>query len=532
MPLHRNILAALSALALFGPARAAPATLRVTGGQIAAARETDGISVYRGLPFAAPPVGALRWRAPAAVVGWHGVRPVDMFGSDCLQSISAASPATRPKSEDCLYLNVWTSAPSKARKPVFVWFHGGASIVGSGAQPQFDGTALARQGVIVVTANYRLGPLGFLSTAGLSRESGYGGSGNYGFMDQIAALRWVKANIAAFGGDADAVTIGGESAGSVSTSTLMASPLAKGLFARVIGESGSAFRVAEQGSMGATTLAAEASRAKRLLDALTLPDDPEQLRAVPAADVLAAANRTGLYYNLPTVDGKVLPRSPWNLFAAHQHNNVPLLVGWNSDEGTMQAMATLAPVPQLLARYYGAGGGELARYYTSTSPDDEKAIFRIAGDNGIAFSTWRWAMAQARYGSGPVYLYEFDRAPPLPAGWPGARNGVERAGAFHGSEIVYVFNSLSSEPSWAFTEDDRRIARQMSAYWANFIKRGDPNGPGLPAWPHYEPNKDPHRMRIGLVTAAEPDGDYQRFMAIWKVRQRIDPPEPAFPTAP
>jgi len=514
-----------------GPAQADSAgMLTIDGGRIAIpAAAPDGVTSFKGLPYAAPPVGALRWRPPAPVAAWSGVRASDRFAPDCMQKPSpAASPATRSRSEDCLYLNVWSAAPRRAHQPVFVWFHGGGSRVGSGAQPQYDGAALARKGVVVVTINYRLGPLGFLSSRALSAESGYGASGNYGFMDDIAALRWVQRNIASFGGDPKRVTIGGQSSGSVSTGVLMASPLAVGLFQQAIGESGSVFRVAELGSMGATGIAVEEARGDHLAAALGAKS-LTALRAVPADKILAAADKSGMYFNLPVVDGHVLPAAPWQIFAAHRQNDVPLLVGWNSDEGSLQGMGPLAPLPELLTKLYGAEASKVAAFYPAATPDSLYIETKAAGDNSIAYPAWKWAIAQQRFGAHPVYVYQFDRAPPLSPGAFGPEFDVKKAGAFHGAEKVYVFDTLASQPTWAVTEDDRRVATQMSGYWANFIKTGNPNGAGLPEWPRYDPAARPQRMRIGLETGAIADPDFAKFQALLVAHARIDPAEPVGP---
>lgn len=512
-------------------AQTAPVRTRVIdGGRIAIpSPAADGVTSFKGLPYAAAPVGPLRWRPPAPVVAWRDVRSSDHFAPDCMQKPSpTSSPATRPRSEDCLYLNVWSAAPRAARQPVFVWFHGGGSRVGSGAQPQYDGAALARRGVVVVTVNYRLGPLGFLASRALSAESGYGASGNYGFMDDIAALRWVQRNIAQFGGDPKRVTIGGESSGSVTTGLLMASPLAAGLFQQAIGESGSVFRVAELGSMGATGLAVEEARGDRLAAAIGAPT-LAALRAVPADAILDAADKTGAYFNLPVVDGHVLPDAPWRVFESHRQNDVPLLVGWNSDEGSLQRMGPLAPLPELLAKYYGPAAATILPFYPGAVTGKLDVESKAAGENSIAYPTWKWAIAQRRFGTHPVYVYQFDRAPPLPQGAFGPTFDVRNAGAFHGSEMVYVFDTLASQPTWHVSEDDRRVAAQMSGYWANFIKTGDPNGAGLPHWPRYDPASRPQRMRIGLETGAIPDPDFAKFTAIMAAHRAIDPADPSRP---
>jgi para-nitrobenzyl esterase len=519
----------LSGVGASARAGSRPATLVVDGGLVAVpAPRPDGVTSFKGLPYAAPPVGPSRWRPPAPLIAWSGVRSAESFGPDCMQAPSEnSSPPSRPRSEDCLYLNVWTAAAKGKKQPVYVWIHGGGSRVGSGAQPQFDGGALAKTGIVVVTINYRLGPFGFLSTSALSAESGYGASGNYGFMDDIAALRWVQRNIAAFGGDPTRVTLGGESSGSVSTSTLMVSPLAAGLFHRAIGESGSAFRVAEPGSMGATSLAAEEHKGDALARVLGATD-LAQLRAAPAEVILTEGGRMGIYFNLPVVDGHVLPDAPWRLFQAHRYNDVPLLVGWNAQEGSLSMAGLAGTLPQLLGKYYRTEAAKIAPFYPAASPDDIHAKIMAAGDNNIAFGTWKWGIAQQRFGGNPVYIYEFDRAPPVPPGTFGAFD-VTLAGAYHGSEMVYAFDTLGAQPTWAVTDADRRVARQMSGYWANFIKTGNPNGAGLPAWPRYDPAQGPGRMRIGLKTGAETDPDYARYLAIEAAHDRVDPLLPVAP---
>jgi para-nitrobenzyl esterase len=533
-PVWRRILLRGCAISLMGaPAAGAgqPAqVIAVDGGMIAVPSPgPDGVIRLKGVPYAAPPVGMLRWRPPAPVVPWEGVRATARFAADCMQKPSdRASPAANRRSEDCLYLNVWRAAEPKAGRPVFLWIHGGGSREGSGAQPQFDGTALARKGVVVVTINYRLGPLGFLSTRALSAESGYGASGNYGLMDDLAALRWVQRNIGAFGGDPRRVTVGGESSGAVSTGVLMASPLAAGLFHQAIGESGSVFRIAGFGSMGAQGLAFEESKGETLM-ARVGARDLAALRAVPATTLLAAADGMGVFFNLPVVDGHVLPDSPWHVFAAHRQNDVPLLVGWNADEGSLERMADHWTLASLLKRFYGPSAPEVAALYPEATPGDIDVATEAVGDNAIAYSTWKWAVAQERFGKHPVYLYRFDRAPPVPDGAFGPALDARLAGAFHGSEMVYVFDTLASQPRWAITADDRRIAAQMSAYWANFITTGSPDGPGLPAWPPYNEAAGPQRMRIGLVTKAEPDPDHARFAALMAAHAHVDAPDPAPP---
>jgi para-nitrobenzyl esterase len=515
-------------------APAPPSTIAIDGGRvIRPAADAEGITSFKGLPYAAPPVGPRRWRPPAPVVPWAQPRRADAFGADCFQAVSGESPASRPRSEDCLYLNVWTPAGQNAAKlPVYVWFHGGGSRVGSGAEPVFDGSAMARKGIVVVTVNYRLGPFGFLSTPELSRESLHGASGNYGFMDDLAALRWVKRNIATFG-ETRAGDDRRRSSGSVTTSVLMVSPQAKGLFRQAIGESGSSLRVHEYGSMGATSLADEEAKGGKLMAALGV-GTLAGMRAASAQQVLDASVRAGTFYNLPVVDGALLPDAPWRIFARHRQNDVPLLVGWNAQEGSVNLLLGHKPFSELLKGYYGAEAARIAPFYAARSEDDLQAYVRAAGDNGIAYGTWKWAYAQTLSGRQPVYAYEFDHAPAIPAGAFGPHFDVRLAGAFHGAEIPYAFDTLASRPDWAVTVVDRGIAGTMSTYWSNFIKTGNPNGGGgtsgsLPLWPRYTPDSAPQRMRIAEVSRAEADPDLARFLAIKAVHDRIDPTDPSLP---
>jgi para-nitrobenzyl esterase len=529
---------------VYGQATASQPSIVVEGGKIVVPpARPGGIIRLAGIPYAAPPIGPLRWRAPLPVKPWSGVRDTGDFAADCLQPVSAASPAGRPKSEDCLYLNIWTQGLAGGRRPVFVWIHGGGSQFGSGAQPQFDGSSLAKRGIVVVTINYRLGALGFLSSTALSAESGYHTSGNYGFMDDIAALQWVKRNIAKFGGDPAQVTIGGESSGSVSTGTLMSSPHAAGLFQRVIGESGSVFRLAGNGSMGATSLGGEEAKGDRLFATVlgrkqgpSTARDLVRLRDMPGQAILAVTARMSQadFFNLPVVDGYILPDAPWQLFAHHRHNDVPLLVGWNSGEGSMEMMftGTLPPRDVLLHKDYGAAASVVAPYYPATNADQTRQLLKIAGDYAFGYPNWKWAAAQSQFGKAPVYVYEFDHAPPVPAGYFGAGFDVKWAGAFHGSEITYVFDNLDSERGWLVTPQDRAIAAKMSAYWAAFIKSGSPNATGLSPWPRYQLGSQAFRMQIGEVTAAGPDPDLERFEGIKAAHDAVDGPEPAPPRRP
>jgi para-nitrobenzyl esterase len=444
---------------------------------------SSGMRCFKGIPYAAAPVGPLRWRPPQPVAPWPGARRSDVFGPNAIQGtvFDDIDPFAIGVSEDCLYLNIWTPALGTAeRLPVMVWIHGGGFAVGFGAEPRYDGAHLAAKGIVVVTLNYRLNALGFLAHPELTAESPEGASGNYGLLDQIAALRWIQRNIAAFGGDASAVTIAGESGGSTSVCSLMASPLARGLFARAIGESGAMFPSPGR-SHASLAKAEQAGLAfSRKVGAASLAE----LRALPAESILAGSPGIGFR---PIVDGFLLPRPPAEIFAAGDQNDAPLMAGWNKDEGfnftLLPAGETNTPYREQVRALFGARSEAALSFYPA-GPDAEKASARaLGGDITIIHGTWAWIEAQKKTGRSAIYRFRFDKTPLTPEGWFGPRPSAE-AGAFHAGEILYVFDNLDAFP-WLITADDREIARLTSNYWANFIKTGNPNGAGLPSWPSF-----------------------------------------------
>jgi para-nitrobenzyl esterase len=455
----------------------APAAVTVDGGQIAGT-SADGVRVFKGIPFAAPPVGELRWKAPQPIVAWSGVKPADAFGPQCMQQpYPANSPyasAPSPTSEDCLYLNVWTAAGTGDKRPVMVWIHGGAWTRGSGATPTYDGAALARKGVVVVTTNYRLGPFGFLAHPELTAESAHHSSGNYAILDHIAALTWVQKNIAAFGGNPANVTIFGESAGSWSVNVVQATPLAKGLFHRAIGESGAQF--------ARTARLTDAEKGGVALAAAVGADSLKALRGVPADKILAVQSfRSGV-----SVDGWVLPEDVRSLFTQKKQNDVPVLIGSNANEWT--TLSNPAQFPKTLdefhtrmaAQFPGLAAELNAVYPVKTDTDIAGAMLGLGRDQTFTLEMRTWARMVVA-GGRKAFLYQFTRVPPGPnPAW----------GAYHASEIAYAFNNLSSRP-WA-TDVDKRLADQMSSYWVNFAAAGDPNGTGLPAWAPYDAATEPY----------------------------------------
>jgi len=437
-----------------------------------------GVKAFKGVPYAQAPVGALRWQAPQPAPAWSGVRQAAAFGPRCMQLPLFSDMVFRSNgmSEDCLYLNVWTpAARANDGLPVLVYFYGGGLQGGDASEPRYDGAAMARQGIVAVTVNYRLGAFGFMAHPELSAESSHKASGNYGFMDQAAALRWVRANIAAFGGDPRRVTIAGESAGSFSVSAQMASPLAKDLIAGAIGESGALLGLNPLPGLRDSEAAGEQFGA--MLNAPTLA----QLRALPADVVLRGTSGPNTWRFGAIVDGYVLPRSPADIYAAGQQARVPLLAGWNSAEGGAEAIlgqggaATEQAFRAGLQRLYGEKAAAARQAYGG---DVARAARELASDRFIGFGTWRWIDAHARSSGQPVYRYYYTQ--PRPA----TRSGDPAAsGASHSAEIEYVLGNLDGNPVYAWTEADRAVSRQAQAYFANFIKTGNPNGSGLPQWP-------------------------------------------------
>ncbi|MBI3210463.1 MAG: carboxylesterase family protein [Candidatus Solibacter usitatus] len=428
---------------------------------------SEGVQTYKGIPFAAPPVGDLRWKAPQPVAAWKQVRQATAFGAPCVQTPYAAgslyASAMPPVSEDCLSLNVWTAAKSPAEKrPVMVWIHGGALTRGWGGTPTYDGGNFAKKGVVLVTVNYRLGVFGFFAHPELTAESPHRASGNQGLLDQVAALRWVHENISAFGGDPGNVTIFGESAGSWSVNYLMATPLAKGLIHRVIGESGAAFSVMRSLTDG--------EKAGEKLGTL------KDLRAKSADEIQKASSAA-----VTVVDGWMLREPVHAIFAAGKQNDVPLIAGFNADEATA-FLTTLGPaVPaeaferQIKERFGDSAEAFKKAYPASTPQENRQVLLDSWRDQVFGWQMRTWARQQTKTGKSPVYHYFFSRVPPGPSS--------ARFGAYHAAEIAYVFGNLAASRPWQ--NADRTLSEAMQNYWINFAKTGDPNGKGLAAWPKF-----------------------------------------------
>ena len=486
--------------------------VRIAGGMVQGTEEAGGVRRFAGLPFAAPPVGALRWREPRAAAPWKGVRDATRFGPRCMQLPIFGDMVFRSNgmSEDCLYLNVWAPPrrPSSERAltvlaPVLVYFYGGGFVAGDGSEFRYDGASLARHGLVVVTVNYRLGVFGFLAHPELTRESPHHASGDYGLLDQVAALQWVRANIAAFGGDPRHVTIGGESAGSISVNAQMASPLSRRLIAGAIGESGGMIHpTAQPLSLDSAEHLGEAfadSAGVRTLAAL---------RGLPAESILATSGRPGNRRSRATVDGYFLPATPAQIFAAGAQAHVPLLVGWNSEESDWRDLLgdrepTTEQYAAVLRERFGEQAGQiLALLPDSTPAQVMNAASFVAGAQFIAYSTWKWADLQRRTGRRAVYVYLY--AHPRPAAKDPAQN-PPHTGAVHSAEIEYALGNLSTNQVYAWTSDDSAVSETMQAYFANFVKTGNPNGSGLPAWPATLSGDASPVMVLDVQPAAAPD---------------------------
>lgn len=475
--------------------------VKLDSGQVSGiAGATPEMRIYKGVPFAAPPVGHLRWRVPQPVAHWDGVRLANAFGPICMQN-AAGGGVDQKVSEDCLYLNVWTAAKSAGEKrPVMVWIYGGGYNVGSGSQPEYDGEALARKGAVVVTINYRLGVFGFFSHPDLTRESDRRGAGNFGLLDSISALQWVQKNIAAFGGDPKRVTIMGESAGAGLVANLMVSPQAKGLFHRAIGES-SSWTTATIGRL--STLAEAEQAGMKFADGLGAKSLAD-LRSKPADQILKAGRGAG-----PIVDGWSIPDDPGKVFAQGKQNDVPVLVGSNRDESFGATPANAAQFTEQVRRRYGDGADSFLKAYPGATDEQAKDSAFLAGRDEMAWVMRNWARMEARTGKSKSYIFFFTHQPPAQQNAKGGKFAPGARGtAVHTSEIPYVFNNLRGNRAW--TDVDRQVADTMSSYWVNFAAIGDPNGKGLPKWLNYDESKNKSAMEFGDKPAmASPPNDAQ-----------------------
>ena len=506
---------ALSAVLSAGsPAQAQISEVNVTGGRVAGVA-ANGIVAFKGIPFAAPPVGELRWKATQPLRAWSGVKQTTKYGPSCMQDplfvkLFGAAPDL---SEDCLYLNVWTPAKSASDAlPVMVWIYGGGFVGGMTGIPVYDGTRLAEKGVVLVSVAYRLGVFGFLAHPALTKESGKG-SGNFGLQDQIAGLRWVKENIARFGGDPSRVTIFGESAGGIAVSMLAASPAAKGLFHRAISESGGSFgppRFATEGGQNVPPLRVAEAAGQSFLTKLGAADiaaaralPPEKLQAAQGPGLSA----TNAFW--PVFDGDVLPGDQYELYTAGRFNDTPVLIGTNSDEGAMFAPPGITPTmveTQVRAGFGTHADAILAAYPHGTDAQAAQASKDLMRDSVFGWHTWAWALLHSQKGKGKAYVYYFDH-----------RTTRSVVGANHGDEIAYVFRNLNVGgvlgPPTPQRPEDLAMSDLLSSYWVNFAKTGDPNGPGLPAWPAFTP-ADQRAMHLDAKSSARPVPNMKSIKAL------------------
>jgi para-nitrobenzyl esterase len=513
-----------------------PEQVKIDSGLIAGtASGQPSVRVFKGIPFAAPPLGENRWKAPQPVAKWDGVRKADAFGAPCAAgpagggrgggrgaapgaaAPAAAAPAPPPReparSEDCLYLNVWTSATSpNDRRPVMMWIYGGGFTGGSGGLTWYDGENLASKGPVIVTMNYRLGSLGFFAHPELAKESGHNASGNYGMMDAIAALQWIKRNISAFGGDPNNVTIAGESAGAMMVGALVGSPLAKGLFNRAIAQSGGYMGLTMGRMTPGQTAQANGVKTMEALGVKTLAE----LRAKPLNEL------TGLSAGGLIVDGHVIPEDLSLTFMNGKQNVVDVLTGSNKDEANFGLCfgsvgrgggpgPTLETFKANAQRRFGEAADDYVKLYGVTADAQAQPAAHMACGDEINWNMRQWAAAQAKAGK-KAYTYFFTRIPTI-------NGGPSPQGATHTAEISYAFNNPKGQANQTWNEVDTKLADQMSSYWVNFISKGDPNGNGLPKWPEYKELMSGRVMVFGdtpQVESATPTAKLSFYQAAYQ----------------
>ena len=485
-----------------------------------AGKSASGVRSFKGIPYAAPPVGDLRWQAPQPSKNWTDVRDATKFAARCMQQPIFNDMVFRSAgmSEDCLYLNVWTSASKKDEKlPVLVYFYGGGFVAGDASEPRYDGESLAAKGMVVVTMSYRLGVYGFMAHPELTKESPNRASGNYGLLDQSAAIRWVSENIAAFGGDPNKITIGGESAGSFSVSAQMASPLSRNLINGAIGESGSVLStksglrfaaLAEGEKKGAEFAASLNANSLKELKSLTT----EQIQE---------ATKTPWKWSFPmTVDGYFFTESPITTYEAGRQAKIPLLVGWNSEESNWRAVMTNnEPTPEnyekVLNEKFGDKAAEVAKLYPGKTREQIiESSNDLAGDQFIAYSTWKWADLQSRTSGKNVYRYYF--AHPRPKMKDAKDDSQTPQGAVHSAEIEYAFGNLPLNNVFAWTDADYKVSNVMQNFFANFIKTGNPNGANLPEWKSLSTNEPIYFMRFDMNSGSQIEKNRARYLFLDK----------------
>jgi para-nitrobenzyl esterase len=445
----------------------------------------DGLRIYRGIPYAAPPVGELRWKAPQPAQKWSGILPADKFGPASIQNNPAITDLA-PPGEDCLYLNIWKPVKIPDDKlAVMVWIHGGGFVAGTPAEQLYHSENIAKKGVVVVSIGYRLGILGFLAHPGLSAENDRHVSGNYGLLDMIAGLKWVQKNIAAFGGDPGKVTIFGESAGGIAVSMLCASPLAKGLFNGAISQSGGSFGPVRSGGGPGENMQSlkDAEKAGKEWALKLGAQTASELRKLPADKLMISMPGQGIGW--PVMDGWIIPDDQYRLYEAGKYNDVPVLAGYNSDEG---ATFPGAPTPDAYEKSvrdrYGNFADKLLQFYPPGKGEKARAGRDLMRDTAFGWHTWTWARLQTKTGNSKAFLYYFDHHPAYQPDSPKAGFG-----AAHSDEMPLVFHQFGLPGRPAKNDIDVAMSEIIISYWTNFAKYGDPNGKGLPEWPAYSDKK-------------------------------------------
>ena len=500
--------------------------------------DDSGIRTFKGIPFAAPPVGDLRWKEPQPVKNWEGVRKADKFGPRAMQRAIFGDMGFRSDgmSEDCLYLNVWTPALSaNERLPVLVYFYGGGFAAGDGSEYRYDGESMARKGIVSVTVNYRLSIFGFMSHPELTKESPHHASGNYGLLDQAAALKWVSENIAAFGGDPKRVTIAGESAGSYSVSAQMASPLSRKLIAGAIGESGSLL------DTHPTNALAQGEKYGQKFAEMAGAKSIAEMRKIPSAKLVEVGTNHEFELFPVVVDGYFFPQEPAAIFEAGQQAHVPLLVGWNSEEMNFRALMgpdkpTKENFTKAVQKAFSIDAAEVLKLYNPSSDKEvEQVATDLAGDRFIGFSTWKWSDLHAKTGGSPVYRYYYARPRPAMreemgnavAGLAGgivkdanAKKAPAATGAVHSAEIEYAMGNLPTNRVYDWQPEDYKVSEIMQSYFVNFIKTGKPDGLALPAWPAVKNGSAAPVMVIDVNTRVELEKGRDRFLLLEKLSKK------------
>jgi len=509
----------------------------VSEGRLAGKTLKSGVTVFKGVPYASPPLGNLRWKAPEPMANWNGIRPAFDFGPRPMQKSNIMYEFRSKKiSEDCLYLNIWSpSLASSSLKPVYVFIHGGSFVRGDGSQPAYDGESMASEGIVYISINYRLGVFGFMAHPELSKESGHG-SGNYGLLDQVAALKWIKKNIASFGGDPNSITIGGESVGAQSVTAHMVSPLSKQLFNRVIAESGSIVdnRTVINSLARSESLGTEVSEAAKTNDIVAL-------RSLSAAKLLKIASKGNPRRFIPTIDGYFFKEDPAISFAKGRQAQVPLLSGWNANEVPSFALfrlrrATKANYTKALARLYGAKADEVAALYPAAESKKEIKLVgaEVISDYAINYASWNLADIQATANKAPVYRYLFAHPHPGLSDYQLDRgnilqilvkkmiNKIIKGSSFHAAEIEYALGNLNVQPNFDWADDDFEVSAQFKSYFVNFIKTGNPNnvsskGLKLVQWPQFISGDEGQYLRVGKVSFAQKDSLRTRYLKLRKI---------------